>query len=401
MTTFALPLNEVTAARLGILVRDGVREGRQLEYKQSLPGGTDEEKKEFLADVSAFANAAGGDLIYGIEERRDANGQTTGEPEVVVGLPGVNVDQERRRLQSILDAGIEPRLIGVRVEEITRGQEPSGLLIRVPRGFSGLHMIVFKNWSRFYSRHSGGKYQLDVHEIHHAIRAGEDARRTVQRFRAERVARLAAQEGPVVIGAGPKLIFHAIPLGDSDFGQHLLAQPLEGGEWLFKLAPLDGSVHAWNRNLDGLVVRGTERAEGQSYVQVFRDGTVEYVGVRTVNVLESPGGRGALFSDGTGPGFGGYYLERQLIAAVGRLRGLWSSFRATGPMMLALSLTGVKGLRIFPHSDHFRAIAVKIDRDPLLVPETVVDDISKPPDDLLQQQLAMLWQAGGFGRSPH
>ena len=32
------------------------------------PWGSDQEKEEFLADVSSFANTMGGDLIYGIEE---------------------------------------------------------------------------------------------------------------------------------------------------------------------------------------------------------------------------------------------------------------------------------------------------------------------------------------------
>jgi hypothetical protein len=42
------------------LVENEVREGKTLEYKEKLAGSTDSEKKEFLADVSSFANAAGG-----------------------------------------------------------------------------------------------------------------------------------------------------------------------------------------------------------------------------------------------------------------------------------------------------------------------------------------------------
>jgi hypothetical protein len=58
--TFSLPLHQIDAARLEALRVDGVREGRQLEYKETLPGNSDDDKKEFLADVSSFANAAGG-----------------------------------------------------------------------------------------------------------------------------------------------------------------------------------------------------------------------------------------------------------------------------------------------------------------------------------------------------
>jgi hypothetical protein len=50
------------------LLSNRVPESRSLEYKQSLPGGNDADRKEFLADVSSFGNATGGDLIYGIAE---------------------------------------------------------------------------------------------------------------------------------------------------------------------------------------------------------------------------------------------------------------------------------------------------------------------------------------------
>ena len=39
------------------LVADAVKEGRTIEYKQAMPGGADADRKEFLADVSSFANA--------------------------------------------------------------------------------------------------------------------------------------------------------------------------------------------------------------------------------------------------------------------------------------------------------------------------------------------------------
>jgi hypothetical protein len=39
-----------------------------IEFKTALDLKTTGQKKEFLADVSSFANASGGDLVYGIEE---------------------------------------------------------------------------------------------------------------------------------------------------------------------------------------------------------------------------------------------------------------------------------------------------------------------------------------------
>ena len=56
------PLETVTSADIDALVTNGRSESTQLDYKLTLPRGTDDDKKEFLADVSAFANTLGGDI---------------------------------------------------------------------------------------------------------------------------------------------------------------------------------------------------------------------------------------------------------------------------------------------------------------------------------------------------
>ena len=61
-------LDSVDEGHLNALVTNGVPESRSLEFKAKLVWGTESERKEFLADVSAFANAGGGDLVLGIEE---------------------------------------------------------------------------------------------------------------------------------------------------------------------------------------------------------------------------------------------------------------------------------------------------------------------------------------------
>jgi hypothetical protein len=191
---------------------DGVQEGRQLvEYKEALPGNSDDDKREFLSDVTSFANAAGGDLIFGVRERREA-GRPTAEIEALAGLPGLNVDAERLRLEALIRDGIAPRMPLVSFHKISRDPEPPCFLLRVPRSWVGLHMVTYKNYSRFYSRTSAGKYQLDVHEIRAGFVAAEVVIERLRRFRVERVARALALETPMPIASGPKLILHALPV---------------------------------------------------------------------------------------------------------------------------------------------------------------------------------------------
>jgi predicted HTH transcriptional regulator len=51
---------------LNALVTNGISEGRTIDYKEQLDISQDAEKKELLADIMSFANASGGDLVFGI-----------------------------------------------------------------------------------------------------------------------------------------------------------------------------------------------------------------------------------------------------------------------------------------------------------------------------------------------
>ena len=94
------------------LVADKVAESRTLDYKEKLPGQSDGEKKEFLADITSFANASGGDLVFGVAEERDVQNRPTGIPKGITGLGMINVDARKLRLEAVIRDGIEPRLPG-------------------------------------------------------------------------------------------------------------------------------------------------------------------------------------------------------------------------------------------------------------------------------------------------
>ena len=76
---FNKPLEQITIEDLETLVENSVPESRTIEYKQCFPSNKDSDKKEFLADVSSFANTIGGILIFGITEKKG----------VPIDIPGV------------------------------------------------------------------------------------------------------------------------------------------------------------------------------------------------------------------------------------------------------------------------------------------------------------------------
>ena len=121
------PSGSLTIADIESLIANGVRESRDIEYKLKLPGNSDDEKKEFLADVSSFANAIGGDILYGISE-------SDGVPVSIEGLNDFDEDKERLRLEAIIRNGIEPRIQGLELCVFrTTPDNKAVLLIRVPR----------------------------------------------------------------------------------------------------------------------------------------------------------------------------------------------------------------------------------------------------------------------------
>src|SRR5262249_28263652 len=98
MLSRALP--DLTETDIAQLVTNSVTEGRDLEFKRDWPGNGDDDRKEFLADVSSLANAQGGDLVFGVE---DKDGVATS----VVGLDATNQDAAILRIENMLRDGIE------------------------------------------------------------------------------------------------------------------------------------------------------------------------------------------------------------------------------------------------------------------------------------------------------
>ena len=74
------PVPQIAKEDIESLVNAKVGEKRTLDYKQHWPDNSSEGKREFLYDVSSFANALGGDLVFGIEDEREAGGKATGLP---------------------------------------------------------------------------------------------------------------------------------------------------------------------------------------------------------------------------------------------------------------------------------------------------------------------------------
>ena len=365
------------------LITDSVREEKSIEYKEELPGGTDDEKREFLSDVSSFANASGGDLFYGVREKRDAKGNATGEPERLKPLT-INVDAESLRLQEFVQSSIAPRIPGILLKAIPIKAGGHILLLRTPKSWLGLHMVTFKNLSRFYSRNSNGKYQLDVNEIRTGFVTAETGHQRLQHFRLERVSRIVANEGPIHLAEGPKVILHLIPLSSLD----------PTVEWDLKRIHDESSLRpmyssGWSRryNFEG-VLSHTSYSKDQpvhSYAQLFRNGTIEACATHLMRddkkVVPTQS------------------LEQEIIRSIQGYLILLKSLGVPEPLVLFLSINGLAGYTLAVPSSYFVMEHVPIRENMLLFPEASIDAYGRPADSLLQPVFDQLWNAAGWERS--
>ena len=110
MSITNIDLQRVSQADLEALREDEVSEGIQIDYKRDLYGPTGDDKREFLKDVSSFANTAGGDIIIGMDAK-------DGLPTNLIGVEGA-LDADMQRLESLLRDRIEPRIVGVRMQPV-------------------------------------------------------------------------------------------------------------------------------------------------------------------------------------------------------------------------------------------------------------------------------------------
>jgi hypothetical protein len=228
-------LRDLSEADLAELREAQVREGKTIEYKRSLPGPTSDEKREFLADVSSFANAGGGHLIFGVAEEE-------GLPTDLCGVGGdVDVDAEILRLENLARDGVEPRLPVLEFRAVPLDDRGPAVVTRIGASWIAPHMVTYRNSAKFYSRTSAGKYQLSVSEIRSAVLLSEAAADRVRDFRVDRIAKVRAGDTSVVLGSTGKVMLQIVPFGALGTGSRII-DPQQLAEARGRLLPLYGGI---------------------------------------------------------------------------------------------------------------------------------------------------------------
>jgi len=203
MSLANLNFDNISESDLLEQISAGVPEGVFVDYKRDMYGRSDADAKEFLKDVSSFANTSGGHLIIGLDE-------TAGIPSAIIALNG-DSDQDLQRLENLARDGIEPRISGLRMRALPINGGGYVIILRVPKSWAPPHRVSARNTNRIYGRNSAGAYEFSVDELRVIFTSSATVLERVRAFRAERLAKIDSGDAivPLAQNCG-RLVLHLI-----------------------------------------------------------------------------------------------------------------------------------------------------------------------------------------------
>lgn len=376
-------LEQLTGALLQKLCDDQCPESASLDFKRELPGGLDKDKQELLKDVCSLANADGGDLVYGVEEISGAAGK-------LMPISGELPDAAKRRLSQILDAGLEPRVQGIRIHhvDVNNGYV---LVIRVPASYDGPHCVRVNNLRRFVMRNGTSTSDLTFDQLRAAFDRTATLSERARRFIDQRLQLVIARKTPKPIMEGPVCVVHFVPLAGLAGRQTVgLQSLLTNGYTQFRGHDWGGASCTFN--LDGLVVHpgcgSTDKY--YAYTQIFRTGTIEAASKGGEKIQVRVGGPEQCIvwaSDMT-------KFYRNSVKTFMHAAKEWGF---AGPAVLSFALLHVEDYEL-GIGDRFSHPAMP-DRKHLILPEVWIESLETAGlDDVVRPMMDMLWQAFGLER---
>jgi len=374
---FRADIRDVAIEDLQTLKDNQVPESHTLDYKRDFP--TDREGRLSLAaDVVAFANTRGGDLIIGVDE-------SEGCIRDFAPISLSDRDASLLSLQSALTDLIEPKVPGIHLAAVPMG---TGfiVIVRTPASFQAPHRV--RKSGIFYARTSTGIDPMDITTLRSAFLQSSTAIEKAKEFRVRRVEEMHLRPLPAPLPRRAFGILHVLPmasiLGTTSFeieALHSIAQSIR--------PPL---AHGYGQrvNLDGVMSYcGVD--ELVSYTQVFRDGSLE--SVMPVQSTRDDVAWVGEFENALRQGH-----HDHLTTALKNL-GL------DGPTFLMLSFANIGGKPLEPPNSTMAAIIGGTATVPdyykdLLLPELFVESFGTSAPDIYGPLFDLIWNAAGRKSRP-
>jgi hypothetical protein len=148
-----------TKADLQRLVDEALEESLTLDYKASPALSRDgKAPDELCKDVTALANSAGGQIVYGIEEDK-----VTRKPNCVDD--GVDDRKITREWIEILNSRVQPRMNGVQTARIDMGNGKFGYVISVSQTQTGPHQAPDGKYYKRFDLQSVPMHDYEIRDV--------------------------------------------------------------------------------------------------------------------------------------------------------------------------------------------------------------------------------------------
>lgn len=154
-------LTLTTEAELLALKTGVVKESLHIEYKASgsIDKKDNEKKREMARDISAFANADGGQIIYGMKENKDHEPDDLDDGVDPREYPEIWFEQ-------ILQQHVTPLMTSVKIRHVPLSNGRVAVVIDIPASNGDPHQVD----GRYYRRHNFNRLAMEHYEVRDMFR---------------------------------------------------------------------------------------------------------------------------------------------------------------------------------------------------------------------------------------